>query len=73
MDVALHHSRIDTHPPTRHDPLVLRYFHDPIVNLSQRLRPDRQAPLPHGLGIRHLATAHTGEVAIHEISSHFAF
>ena len=73
VDVALHHGGVDAHAPARNDAVVLRYFHHPIVDLPEHLRPDRQAPAPHGLGIRHLPAAHSGEVAVHEVGAHLAF
>ena len=73
VDVGFHHGRVHAHPPARNDAVVLRYCHHPIVDLLEHLRPDRQAPPPHGLGVRHLATAHPREVAVHEVGAHLSF
>jgi hypothetical protein len=53
--------------------VILRYFHHPMVDLPEHLGPDRHTPSPHGLGIRHLAAAHAGKVAVHEVGAHLAF
>ena len=37
------------------------------MNLLEHLRPERQAPTAHGLGIRGLSTTHMGEVPVHQI------
>lgn len=73
MDVGLHHRRIHTHSASLRHPLLLRDLHDPVVDLSDCLPIHSQAPAPHRLGVRHLAAAHTGEVAIHQIGAHFTF
>ena len=72
MDVGFNHRGVHPHPPADHNPLVVRYFHQPFVNLLDHLRCHRQAPPAHGLGVRHLAAAHAGEVAVNQIGAHFA-
>src|SRR4029077_6006088 len=42
----------------------------PSPNLFEHLRPERQAPTAHRLGIRCLAAAYMGEVPVHQISPH---
>jgi len=64
VDVGLHHRRVHAHAPTRDNALVQRDRHDPIVDLLEHPRPNRQAPPPHCLGVRHLAAAHMGKVAL---------
>jgi len=73
VDVALHYGGINAHAPARNDAVVMRYFHHPIMDLPEHLRPDRQPPSPHSLGIWHLPAAHSGEVAVHEVGAHLAF
>src|ERR1035441_6390407 len=54
-------------------PLLLRDLHHSVVNLPDRVRIHSQAPTSHRLGVRRLAAAHTGEVAINQVGPHFAF
>jgi hypothetical protein len=44
----------------------------PFVHLLDRLRPDRQSPPADRLGVRHLAAADAGEVAVDQVGAHFA-
>ena len=66
-------SVVHAHPPARNHAVVLRYFHHSIVDLPEHVGSDRYAPPPHGLGVRHLAAAHPGKVAIYEVATHLAF
>jgi len=72
MDVGFHHRRIDAHASTRHNSLFESDLNDPLMNLLEYLRPHRHAPAP-GLGVRHLAAAYPGEVAVDEVGAHFTF
>ena len=72
VDVGLHHRRVHAHPPSRGHPVVPSYCHHSFVNPLDHLRPDRRAPAAHGLGVGHLAAAHAGEVAVHQVGAHLA-
>ena len=72
MDIRLHHRRIHAHPPAGSHAFVSSYLHQPLVNLLDHLRPERDTPAPHRLGIGRLAGADPGEVAIHQIGAHLA-
>src|ERR1700722_18654479 len=70
MDVGLHHRRVHPHPSSSGYALVTGYPHYACMNLFEHLRPERQAPTAHRLGIRCLAAAYMGEVPVHQISPH---
>ena len=72
VDVGLCHRGIHAHPPAFHNSLILRDLHHPLVDPLDHLRAHRQAPPPHGLGIRHLAAADPSEVAVDQIGTYFA-
>ena len=72
MDIGLDHRSVHSHTAAFGHPVRLRDLHHPFVNLFDHLRPQSQAPAAHGLGIRHLGGAHTGEVAVHQIGPHLA-
>ena len=72
MDIGLHHCGVDAHPPAGRNPFRLRHLHEPFVHLLDGLRPDRQSPTADRLGVRHLAAADAGEVAVDQVGAHFA-
>ena len=72
MDIGLHHRGVDAHPPASRNPFRLRHLHEPLVHLLDGLRPDRQSPTADRLGVRHLAAADAGEVAVDQVGAHFA-
>src|SRR5438270_2519282 len=53
-------------------PCCCAICNDPVVNLLDRVRIHSQAPTSHRLGIRRLAAAHTGEVAVNQVGAHLA-
>ncbi len=73
MDVGLHHRGIDTHLASLDHTLFLGDGHHSLVNLRDHLRSQRHAPAAHCLGIGHLAAAHAGKVAVHQVGPHLAF
>jgi hypothetical protein len=73
VDIGLDHRRVHAHPPSCGHAIVLGYSDHALMNLLEHLRPERHTPPAHGLGIRRLATAHTGEVPVHKIGPHLAF
>src|SRR6516165_653307 len=73
MDVALHHGRVHAHPRAGNDPVVLRYLDHPLMDLPEHLGSHCHTPPPHGLGVRHLATADTRKVAVDQVGAHLSF
>jgi len=63
---------VHAHAPPRNHPAVPRYFHHPVLNLRNDLRPQCQAPAAHSLGVGRLAGADAGERPVHEIGAHLA-
>jgi hypothetical protein len=72
VDIGLHYRGVDPHPPAGRNSFRLRHLHEPFVHLLDGLRPDRQSPTTDRLGVRHLAAADAGEVAIDQVGAHFA-
>ena len=73
MDVGLHHRGVDAHAAAFSQAMALCHGHHPDVDLFDHVCPQCHAPAPHGLGVRGLAGAHAGEVAVHQIGPHLAF
>src|SRR6202040_859277 len=70
--VGLNHRGVHAHFAARRYSIALSYFHQSLVYLFDHFGPQGQAPAPHGLGIGRLRTAHTGELAVHQIGAHLA-
>src|SRR3954447_22280149 len=64
MDVGLHHRGVDAHAAAFSQAMALCHGHHPDVDLFDHVCPQCHAPAPHGLGVRGLAGAHAGEVAV---------
>src|SRR5207302_8791954 len=73
VNVTLHHRRVHPHlSPLNHTPL-LGQGHNPIMQLTDSLRPDRLSQTHQRLGVRHLLPTDPAEAAIHHIRPHFPF
>jgi hypothetical protein len=73
VNVGFHHRRVHAHPSSGRHAFFESYFHHPLVNLLEHLRPERHPPAAHRFGIRHFAAADAGKVAVHQIGSQLAF
>src|SRR6516165_8793441 len=73
----LHGARQDTHAISQqragNDAVVLRYLDHPLMELPEHLGSHCHTPPPHGLGVRHLATADTRKVAVDQVGAHLSF
>lgn len=70
VNISLHHRRIDPQLAARNDLLLLRDRHHALMNALDALRPQGEAELAQGLGVRHSLRAHARELAIDQVRAH---
>ena len=71
--MGLDHRRIHPKTPPFHNAFFLSDAHKPLMDLLDRVSPERHAPWSHRFGIGQLVRAHMSEVAIDEVGTNLAF